>query len=76
MITVKKILDYTIPLFGNKRCMPYGTLLVTDGTTEKRARIMGDGANQYITFKRKHYPVKRHGDLYHPHFEIVQEATA
>lgn len=72
MLTVKRIVDYTIPLFGNKRCLPYGTLLVSDGTEEKRCPIHGDFP-QYIIFRRRRYRVRRVGNLYHPLYEIVEE---
>lgn len=31
MITIEKIISWTIPLFGNKRIFAYGKLLVSDG---------------------------------------------
>lgn len=34
MLVIKKICDYTIPIFGNKRVLPYAKLLVSDGITE------------------------------------------
>lgn len=31
MITIEKVISWTIPLFGNKRIFAYGKLLVSDG---------------------------------------------
>ena len=39
MLVIKKICDYTIPMFGNKRVLPYAKLLVSDGITEKLTKI-------------------------------------
>ena len=35
MITIEKIISWTIPLFGNKRIFAYGKLLVSDGKTRR-----------------------------------------
>lgn len=63
-VRVKRVLEWTIPYFGNRHTMPYGKLLVTDGTDEKVVSTKGDTLDsykrfycQYITFKRKHYEV-------------------
>ena len=58
MLVIKKICDYTIPIFGNKRVLPYAKLLVSDGITEKLRPIIDDGGRQYITFNRKRYYIK------------------
>lgn len=50
MLVIKKICDYTIPMFGNKRVLPYAKLLVSDGITEKLRPIIDDGGRQYISF--------------------------
>lgn len=42
MLVIKKICDYTIPIFGNKRVLPYAKLLVSDGITEKLRPIIDD----------------------------------
>lgn len=47
MLVIKKICDYTIPIFGNKRVLPYAKLLVSDGITEKLRPIIDDGGRQY-----------------------------
>ena len=61
-VRIKRIIDWTLPMFGNHHIMPYGTLLVTDGETEKACKTKGDKewdnvGYQYITFKRKRYRV-------------------
>lgn len=63
-VRVKRIVSWTIPMFGNRHTMPYGKLLVTDGETEKVVSTKGDTLLtyqrfycQYITFNRKHYAV-------------------
>lgn len=71
MLTIKKIINYTIPLFGNRRIFPYGKLLVSNGTTERIKPIKDDGGQQYITFNRKRYYVNNIGSLYSPNFVFV-----
>ena len=63
MLTIET-LDFTIPMFGNSRSMPYGTLLVSDGKTSKKVKIKDDGYRQYFLFNRKRYNVVRKGPLY------------
>lgn len=62
MVKIKRVLEWTIPYFGNSHIMPYGKLLVTDGETEKVCSTKGDKETdtdgyQYITFNRKRYEV-------------------
>ena len=77
-VRVKSVLGWTIPYFGNKHIMPYGTLLVTDGKTEKACKTKGDlytdsEGYQYITFQRKRYEVINRGRLHGPFiFELRQ----
>ena len=66
MVKIKRVLEWTIPYFGNSHIMPYGKLLVTDGETTKVCQTKGDKKTdtdgyQYITFKRKRYEVKGRG---------------
>lgn len=66
-VRIKRILSWTIPFFGNHHIMPYGTILVTDGETEKACKTKGDlewdnVGYQYITFKRKRYRVVKYYD--------------
>lgn len=63
-VRVKRVIEWTIPYFGNRHTMPYGKLLVTDGTNEKVVSTKGDTLDsykryscQYITFNRKNYEV-------------------
>lgn len=67
---ILKILEYTIPMFGNIRCMPYGKLLVSDGTKEKVVNIKDDKERQYFTFDRKRFYIKQTGSLYNPNYEL------
>lgn len=65
-VKIKKVLDWTIPFFGNDHIMPYGSLLVTDGNTERICRTKGDRyydneGYQYITFNRRRYEVLSSG---------------
>lgn len=61
-VKIKSVLSWTIPYLGNDHIMPYGSLLVTDGQTEKVCRTKGDRyydneGYQYIVFKRRRYEV-------------------
>jgi hypothetical protein len=69
---ILKVVDYTIPMCGNKRINPYGKLLVTDGTTQKVVSIKDEKHSpyQYFTFNRKKYYITRFG-LYSPVFTIT-----
>ena len=69
-VKILKIVDYTIPMYGNSRCMPYGKLKVTDGTDTKIVEIKDDGYHQYFTFNRHRYYIKSVGSLYSPSYEI------
>ena len=71
------LVDYTIPMFGNKRCMPYGKLKVTDGVETKIVSIKdGDasvGYKQYFTFNRKRYYIRNEGSMYAPNFVVIED---
>lgn len=71
MIQIEELRNYTIPYFGNKRTLPYGNLVISDGEGRKTCKIQDDGAKQYITFNRKRYYVRNAGRLYSPKFVIV-----
>lgn len=71
MPTIKEIVEYIVPYFGNRRSLPYGKLLVSCGEQEKTCPIMEDGAGQYIVFDRKRHYVRNAGSLYSPVFEFV-----
>ena len=73
MLKIEKLIDYTIPLFGNRRIFPYGKLRVTDGTTTEIKPIRDDGARQYIVFRRKRHYVRNVGTLYSPRFAFVED---
>lgn len=70
MVQIEKLIGYTIPLYGNKRLLPYGSLIVADGTDKKTVRIMEERGRQYFTFKRKRYYIQNIGSLYSPNFQI------
>lgn len=72
MLKVIGIQNYTIPMFGNKRCLPYGNLVVTDGDKTQVCPIKdaSDGS-QYIHFRRKPYKVRNRGGLYSPVYAVV-----
>ena len=65
MPEVKGIISYTIPMFGNRRALPYGDLLIK----VCRIRDSIDGG-QYVTFKRRRYPVVNIGSLYSPAYKL------
>ena len=65
MITIEKIISWTIPLFGNKRIFAYGKLLVSDGKTKE------DSSGSYITFNRKRYRIRNNGSLYNPLLQVA-----
>lgn len=63
-----KLVDYTIPMFGNKRLLPYGRMVVEQDGVRKTVRFgefdVFGGA--YITFNRRRYYYENRGDLYNP----------
>ncbi len=64
-VFIKDVIEWIYPYFGNVHCMPYGKLLVSDGTTTKVCPTKGDKITdndgyQYITFKRKRYKVVKY----------------
>lgn len=71
MIKIIGLENYIIPMYGNKRNLPYGDLIVTDGESRKTCKIQEDSAKQYITFNRKRYYVRNAGRLYNPKFVII-----
>lgn len=72
MLEIEKILSYTIPYCGNNRFLPYGKLLVNNGTERKICKIKDckNYMKQYITFNRKKYYVKNIGTLYSPKYIV------
>lgn len=69
---VKKILSYTIPLYGNRRIFPYGRMRVEHEGKEYVARF-GDTDDQgrfYITAARRRFYFRNTGSLYAPRFEF------
>jgi len=76
-VNIIGLLDYTIPMFGNRRCMPYGKLKVTDGVETKIVPIKdGDasvGYQQYFTFNRKRYYIRNDGSLHAPRYVVIDD---
>lgn len=70
-MVVHSVINYTIPLYGNKRVSPYGDLVISDGEITKTAKIKEeDDGKQFVTFKRKRFYVYNAGRLYSPEFVI------
>lgn len=69
------IVGYTIPFYGNRRCMPYGKIKILQNGIETLRPIKDapDGT-QYITVARKRYTVVNVGGLYSPVYKIKKEA--
>lgn len=72
MVQIKKVIDWTIPFFGNKRIFAYGKLLVSDGKKERIVKTKEDYCGSYITFNRKRYRIKNNGSLYSPKLQVVE----
>lgn len=74
-VRIERIVEYIIPMYGNKRCVPYGKLKVTDGVDSKIVSIKdGDesvGYKQYFTFKRHRYYIRNEGGLHSPRYVII-----
>jgi len=70
MVKIEKLIGYIIPLYGNKRVLPYGSLVVSDGIDKKIVDIKEDRGRWYFIFKRKRYYISNIGSLYNPHFQI------
>lgn len=69
-----KILSYTIPMFGNKRVLPYGKMLVEHEGEQKVVAFGGQEAGRpYILFNRKRYYFQNDGSLYNPKFVLEGE---
>ena len=63
-VKVIRIVKWIYPYYGNKHTVPYGKLEVSDGTTTKVVKTLGDTVEthrkyrcQYIMFKRKPYKI-------------------
>lgn len=69
-----KVADWTIPYCGNVHCMPYGTLIVSDGKHKERCKTKGDKWDdfgpQYITFNKRRYNVINKGTSNYPKLEL------
>ncbi len=75
-VKIKKfrILDWTIPMYGNNRLYPYYHIdvLGEDGT-ERVVLTKEDGPYTYFTFRNKRYYFVNTGTLYNPKLEILEE---
>lgn len=73
-IEILRIVDYTIPMYGNKRIFPYGKVEVSNGTDIKVVKFEGDNfCKPSFTFNRKRYFMENIGSLYNPNF-IIKES--
>lgn len=70
MVTIEKVIDWTIPPFDNKRIFAYGKLLVSDGKTKRLVMMKEDYCGSYITFNRKRYRIRNNGGLYNPLLQV------
>ena len=79
-VKILGIVEYILPMYGNRRCLPYGKLKVTDGTLTKVVPIkdgtQADGWRQYFTFNRKRYWIKSVGSRHNPAYEVDYEYSA
>lgn len=76
MVRIEKLESYTIPMFGSKRTLPYGKLVIVDDTdwVKKLVDIKEtENGDQYFTFKRRRYYVQNMGTLNFPNFCIIEE---
>lgn len=69
---IKKVINYTIPLYGNKRLFLYATLLVSDGKNKKIIKTKEEGGKTYFTFNRKRYGIRNNGNLYFPCLQVTE----
>lgn len=69
---IEKVINYTIPLYGNKRLFPYATLLVSDGKIKKVIKTKEEGGKTYFTFNRKRYGISNSGNLYSPCLHVME----
>lgn len=80
-IKLLRVLDYNIPMCGNKHYIPYFKCEVTDGTTTKIVKTHGDLVTdtpytpQHIIFNRKRYKVVNVGTMYSPKIELRDYKT-
>lgn len=69
---IERVIDWTIPLYGNKRLFPYGTLKISDGKTKKVVKTKEEGGKTFFTFQRKRYLIKNIGSLYSPNLQVCE----
>lgn len=65
-----QVLDFTIPLYGNKRLFPYYKLKVSDNYRRKIIITKEDGAIIYFIFNRKRYRIFNDGTTYQQKLRI------
>ena len=70
-----KVVEYIIPMYGNKRIFPYGTVKVTDGEITKFVKFSQD--NKWLkpsfTYNRKRYFMNNIGSIYSPKYILEGE---
>lgn len=69
---IEKIVDYTIPFYGNRRLFPYATLYICDGKNRRIIKTEEDVNGSYFIFNRKKYRVVNHGSLYNPKLQVAE----
>ena len=72
-IQLVKVLNYSIPSFGNRRSLPYATLLIRDSEgAERKVDTKEAYGHSYIKVDGFSYTVKNKGTLYNPILEIEE----
>jgi|GEM_PF-6713053 len=72
-IKIMGLKSYTIPMYGNSRLMPYGTLEVEMNGKRYFVDIKEEGAEQYVTVNRKRYYIINIGGHHNPNFILKDD---
>lgn len=72
-VKIVDIISWTLPMFGNNRCLPYYTLRISDGNTSKLVKTKEDGPNIYFIFNRRRYYIHNKGTMYSPNLYIGEK---
>lgn len=69
-----RILNWTIPMYGNTHNLPYFTLDVYGENGVMRVvKTKEEGSRRYFTFCNKRYYFEVKGSLYNPKLRILEE---
>lgn len=80
-ITSVGLFGWTIPMFGNKHSIPYGTLSIkgiVDGVeVHQNCKTHGDlytdhSPHQYVVFQGVRFIVRNEGSLYYPKLTLTE----